>query len=182
MTTHQWTPPVVGPQLANPPCWGNPRSFDPNSRECRSCAVQVSCKDRVDQQKTYVPYTPPVYTPPVYQSPWQQQQAPWSTNPWAQRTVQPWQAPQPPQPQPQQPFVFAVQNGEIYGRYNDPIHYAMASTPLPPRFQMQGETFFQRFMKNAFLGMLEAAAGETLKGVRQMVLPPSPPNKIIDIK
>ena len=199
MTTQQWSAPV---QTAQPPtpCWGNPRSFDPNSRECRGCTVQGSCKEKVDQQRglgQYVPpaaaYQPPTYQPPAaaYQQPaypqatWQTQQAHFSTSPWVNRqaSAQPWQ-PQvqvmPPQQPPQ--IVYVMQNGEHYGRYTDPVHYAIASAPLPPRNQMQGETFLGRFMKNVFLGALESVAEESLKGVRQMVLPPPPPNRVIDIK
>ena len=188
MTT-QFAPPVLN-QPGYPPCWGNPRSFDPNSRECRSCGVQSSCKDRADAQRAVQPtWQPPtqVWQPPVtntWQPPVIQTTNQWTTNPWGQRPpLQQWQPPVVPQPQPPPQVVYVVQQGgEFYGRYNDPIHYAIASAPLPPRHQMQGETFFQRFMKNAFLGALESVTEEALKGVRQMVLPPSPQQKIIDVK
>jgi hypothetical protein len=189
VVTQAWTPPVLA-QPSYPPCWGNPRSFDPNSRECRSCGVQSSCKEKADQNRIAQPWAPPVI-PSVQQAPWQapwqmpvsppQQQ--WTTNPWGQKPMQQWQPPAVSQPAPPPQVVYVLQNGgEFYGRYNDPVHYAIASAPLPPRQQMQGETFLQRFMKNVFLGALESVTEEALKGVRQMILPPGPQQKVIDIK
>ena len=196
MTTNQWSPPVQLQQVY-PNCWGNPRSFDPNSRECRGCGVQTSCKEKVDSQRVSAvqqpvyqqpAYQAPVYQPPTYQpvawSPPQQ-----STNPWAKPAATAWQPQQQVQQQVQQyaavvpqAVQYFQQGQEYYGRYMDPIHYAIASAPLPPRTQMPGESFGSRFMKNMFLGALESVMEEGLKGVRQMVLPPSPTNKIIDVK
>lgn len=196
MTTSVYSPPA---QTGYPPCWGNPRSFDPNGRECLSCGVRGSCKDRVDAQKaaapatTYAaPYTPPAtyapqayaapYTPPTtyYQHTTYQQPTyvPATTNPWSQQQARPGlPVVQTPQPAPAPGPVAYQHDGEFYGRYNDPYHYAVAQTPLPPRYQLQGETFAERFMKNMFLGSLEAASVELTKGIRQMVLPPSKKDK-----
>lgn len=196
MTTQQWSPPGTVSQQY-PPCWGNTVSFDPNSRECRSCGAQGTCKEKVDQQRGFSQYTPPPvrpYTPPTtWQPPWQppvaQTPQTWSTSPWASQQqrapLAQWQPPQQQMQQAQPQVVYVMQQSpgqEYYGRYNDPMHYAIASAPLPPRNQMQGETFFGRFLKNVFLGALESVAEEALKGARQMVLPPALPNKIIDIK
>jgi len=33
-----------------PPCWGNPRSYDPNEDECGGCRYQHSCRAQVDRE------------------------------------------------------------------------------------------------------------------------------------
>lgn len=181
MATTVYSPPHASNY---PPCWGNPRSFDPNGRECLSCGVRGSCKDRVDAQKalpvysapTYQPpYTPPAtyaaptYSPPAYYQPNYAQ----TTNPWAQQARPSLPVVQTPQPSPSPAPAVYQHDGEFYGRYNDPFHYAVAHNPSPPRYQLQGESFAERFIKNMFLGSLEAASLEVTKGIRQMVLPPS---------
>lgn len=195
MAAFQWVPTVqAGPQA--PPCHGVLRMYDGTSRECRQCAFQVSCRDRVEMQRRNLAQVP---QPPVVQTPvnpnwtqWRPQvpaqpvaaQVPWQPQ-WAQPQQPQWVQPQQPQqwnPQVMNPQQFQqVQQmlqtaypNEMYGMYQDPLYFQMAVHPVPPRVQMQGESFGVRFMKNAALHVMEAFCMEAILAVRQMRFPPSP--------
>jgi len=115
--------------------------------------------------------SPPGYNYPGYVN---QNQVP---NPYQFQQQQPPQQyyvyqPVPPPPAPNQPHW----HGEVYGRFNDPLYAAMAANPVPMRTQMSGETFTNRFAKNAFLAVCETFLGEAMVAVRQAVLPPKDPS------
>lgn len=172
--------------VERPKCWA--KSFDEVARECRGCSYQTSCKEEIirsnamrpiappaPQQQYYQPYAVPQPVQVVYPPAQQQQFVPQFRG----LSV----APIPPQQQPQQvQRVHPVPTQQYgYGWIQDPLYYAIASAPPPMRPQMMDETFFGRVVKNTGLTMLEAFFGQCLIAVRQMVLPPDPVQRVVDI-
>jgi hypothetical protein len=82
-------------------------------------------------------------------------------------------------PQAIQPAVAATQAVPYgYGWTPDPLYYSIHAAPPPLRPQFQGETFFERVVKNAALGMMESFFKEMFMAVRQTFWQP---DKVIDV-
>ena len=183
------------PLAERPRCWS--KSHDEGSRECRGCGFQASCKDeiiRMNQSRAPTAPTPQYYQP-QYQQPFQPYAVPQPVQvlyPAAQQqqsavpqfrglapTVQ-----QASQPMPMvQKSVYPMASQQYgYGWIQDPLYYALTSAPPPMRPQMGDESFFDRVVKNTGLAMLESFFGQCLIAVRQMVLPPQPPQRTIDVQ
>lgn len=166
-----------------PRCWG--KSLDETSRECRGCGFQASCRDEMIRQNVNRPLAvPPV--PQYYGTPSHPytvpQPVPVTLRPMAvtpqalesaARTVVP--APRPVAAQPQ-----TQQYG--YGWLNDPMFMTVHSAPPPMRPQLPGESFFERVMKNVGLSLLEQVFKEGFLAVRQMILPPTPKETVVDVQ
>jgi hypothetical protein len=158
------------------------------------------------QQQQQVPVwqqPAPVNWAPQQQNPWyqaqqqqqqaqQQAQAQWQAQ-WLAQQQQAQQKPQWVQPQMnvqqqaqqqfsqiQQMFMQNPQD-EAYGRFQDPLHWHMASNPVPPRPQIAGESFWTRVFKNTILSTLESILKELILSIRQMFLPP-PRQQVIDVE
>lgn len=122
--------------------------------------------------------------PPTYQAPatYQTTQVPVQVRP-----VQPTPAPVQPVPvqtvqtgaqmmqRPAYPPLPVAPPADRYGWMADPLYYTIAATPVPPRPQYEGETFVARVGKNMMLDMAESFFKQCLLGIRQVVLPPDPP-------
>lgn len=172
-----------------PACWG--KSYEDGNRECRNCGVQGSCKDEVIRNNVnrpafsfYQPYQQQTFQAPAPQPPtYYQVPAPQPTYQQVQfrPTYQPQQVPvqsvqtqfRPPVPQQQMAPPYQ------YGWVQDPLQYQLFSSPPPFRPQLDGETFFERVVKNTGLAMLESILGSMLLAVRQMVLEP-PNHQVVD--
>jgi hypothetical protein len=187
----------TAPTIERPRCWG--RSFDEMSGECRRCGFQNSCKDeiiRLNINRQMPAPMMPAYGGPVpaggYAAPQQLQQpvmmqmAPPQAQVAGAMMVRPPAAP----PVAQEAAARQVQmmqqqqrSQEVYGWLHDPLYYTMAATPPPVRPQLQGESFWERVAKNAALSMGEAFFGQCFLAVRQLVLPPKPPeqHKTVDV-
>lgn len=183
------------PSVGNrPSCWGKPDIYDSQDRECRGCGFQSSCRDQVIKL-TPAQQNPPVTTTPA---PYYHSYAPYAA---PQPTVAPAPVPAPVQisqyrpapvapapiapptytapatraPVPQQPPQAAQFQQDWYGRMQDPLFFTVLSPP-PLRQQMYGETFGERFFKNLLLDVGAMAAGHLMLALRQMLLPPLPPD------
>lgn len=183
------------PLAERPRCWS--KSHDEGSRECRGCGFQASCKDeiiRMNQSRAPLAAPAPQYYQPQYQQPFQPYAVPQPVQvvyPAAQqqspvpqfRGLAP-TAPPTLQPMPmQQKSVYPMTSQQYgYGWIQDPLYYALTSAPPPMRPQMGDETFFDRVVKNTGLAMLESFFGQCLIAVRQMVLPPPPVQRTIDVQ
>jgi hypothetical protein len=192
----QYSSPPGGTLVERPRCWGMEAAFDITSRECRGCAATNSCRDQIQRtqnarrfavappagvnqtaqffqqfapQPTVIPvhaqaFAPtataqapvPAPLPVVHQMPFQQQ---------AIQQARPPQAPV-------QAFPSPSQYG--YGWLHDPLYYTAVASPPPMRPQLDGESFFERMMKNVGLAMLESFFLQSFLAVRQLVIPPGP--------
>lgn len=88
----------------------------------------------------------------------------------------------PPQQFPQQYPQQQAQMVDVYGRFQDPLHYASSMAHPPYRPQMPGESFIERVLKNTALSLLESLTMQLHLALRQMVLPPSAPRStVVDV-
>ena len=196
----------AGSSAAKPVCWG--RDFSDGNAECRGCPFLSSCKDHIIRSNVNRPGVPQAMPAPVPMYP-QQVQPMYQAYPvpMPQQAMVPVQQmqpsyvrpapPPPPQPQyrtqqavqqqPQAPLVptqFAnMPPQDWYGKVQDPLFLLITTAPPLMRPQMVGETYAQRWIKNVGLSMMEAALAHTFLAVRQLFLPPAPPdpNTPVDI-
>lgn len=171
------------PATEKPRCWG--KSFDETDRECRGCGFQNSCKEELIRKNVHRPMTPPPYYAP---QPVRSYATPQPVQPLHQPiTSYPYHQPSTPpgfqmatvakalapmmHPQPMTP----ASSGHRYGWLQDPLYYTINAAPPPMRVQMNGESFFERALKNALLGALERGAAECFLAIRQMLLAPPVP-------
>lgn len=187
--------PFGDPQVGNRPgCWGRTDVYDSDSRECRGCGFQSTCRNQVIKstpaqavapvnQPYYSQYTAPALpymAPQLAQAPIQvaRYQAP-APAPIAPMYTTP--APAPVRVQAQVPTLSHQQmqpgqpQQDWYGRMQDPLFFQILSPP-PFRPQMHGENFGERLFKNLMLDLASMAMGHLMLGLRQMVLPPQPPD------
>jgi hypothetical protein len=190
----------AGSTIARPVCWG--KDFSEGNAECRGCPFTATCKDhiiRLNMNRTAAPpYMQPVPVPlavpqqpppfyaaypvqqapapvpqiPVYGKPPQPlvQTMPVRAAPPAQAQMVPQQAQQVlPQYSRPSPYI------DWYGAVQDPLFYVVTTAPPLMRPQMQGESYAGRWIKNVGLSMLEAGLMHTFLAVRQLTLPPEPP-------
>ena len=184
------------PLAERPRCWS--KAYDEQSRECRGCGFQASCKEEVIRLNTMnrplaAPAPQPMFQP--FQPQPQQQYQPYAV-PQPVHVLQPavqmnqavpqFKGLQPLQPAPvlaqpvQKPIHPLPPQQYGYGWIQDPMYYALTSAPPPVRPQMGDESFFDRVVKNAGLAMLESLFGQCLLAVRQMVLPPAQQPRVIN--
>lgn len=182
------------PQIGNRPgCWGRTDVYDSDSRECRGCGFQSSCRNQVVKltpAQAVAPVNPPYYS--QYQAPALPYVAPPPAPAPAPAPVVRYQAPAPmaptytaPAPAPvrmpaQVPTMAhpQMQQGQMqqdwYGRMQDPLFFTVLSPP-PFRPQMPGENFGERVVKNMLLDGVALLLGHGMLALRQMLLPPPPP-------
>lgn len=173
----QYGAPAPAPQYAaqsQPSCWANERYFNPNTRECRACSFQPSCRDQITRNRNAAasvpayasPYPVASYAGPVpapIHVPVAVPQSPQVT-PQTQaivRQVPPHQAGGFPAPQPYE-----------YGWLMDPLYYALYSSPPPMVPQLGGEGFIERVAKNALRASLSSVAAEIFLATRQFIWAP----------
>ena len=165
------------PAPQRPQCWGDERYHNPSTRECRGCYYQTSCKDQILRSRGYQPapaVSPPsvapygyVPTPPGYPAPPAPSQvvpvnvAP----PQAQAVVR--------QPPPQQ-GIYPAPERYGYGWLTDPMYYQMAASPPPMIPQLEGETFFERLLKNMVIDGMRSLTFQLHLAARQWVWPVAP--------
>jgi hypothetical protein len=181
-------------QQKPPSCYG--LSYDNDSRECRGCGFQNTCRELVIKAKNNM--TSPTTTE------YYRQFGVGGGSGYGGVSIAPLRAPVAPMPQPSthttllpltRPQVFQPQTSQYYQQQNippgypppvrygdygwmqDPLHYAMAGAPTPMRPQMPGESFAERTMKNAGLAMAEALLMQGVLAVRQLVLAPNMPQQ-----
>lgn len=166
-----------GPVASTPPCYANPKLFDIADQECRQCSHYVGCRDAVASINAAAMRQQSQAQAPAPNQVQVLQPAPTQRSFWTSQV----------QPKPQRPTIWHQQDEPVsnvaqyhqycrdtFGRLNDPLHMYIANCPVPPRPQMEGETFASRVGKNVLLTLLEALFGQLLLSVRQAVWPPSP--------
>jgi hypothetical protein len=178
------------PVMAQPTCWANDRFFNPQTRECRACSYQASCRDAITRNRNaaIAPYVYPGYAPNNYAGP---VPAPVS----APMSVPVHVAPAVPQPptlgRPQVPHAqagaFPAPQPYQYGWLNDPLYYALFSAPPPMVPQLEGEGFIERMGKNMFRSALSVMTAELFLATRQFIWAPSksdtdPAPVVVDVK
>lgn len=182
-----------------PGCWGRLDVYDSEGRECRGCGFQSSCRDNVIKQ-TINNQQAVQQVSTGYYSPYQQPM-PFAPAP-APMAITPYQAPAPapvqvarfvapapvvqqqpvrvPAPIPTQLPQQAMHPGQMqhdwYGRMQDPLFFQILQPP-PFRAQVPGESFGQRFIKNLALDLGTMAFFHAGLALRQMFLPPKPPDQ-----
>lgn len=202
--------PNSGKVATRPACWGS--KYDSESRECRGCGWQNSCREHIIQlnlsrptQQPAVQVTPgapaqalaqyPSFAPAPYTAPVPVvQQAPaWPPPPPQQQApqVQQFRPPPPPAPAPVQqqaqyqhaPFIPPPAVGG-YGSIGDQMFNVIGAIPAPVRPQYQGESFGARVVKNSLLSGVEAMVGQVLLGIRQFrwYPQPKPPEQVVEVQ
>lgn len=113
-----------------PGCWSNANVYDNQSRECRGCGFQSSCREQVIKQTmNNQPSVPNVSTIPSYYSQFPQQSVPFATpSPVAPPMPPPMFGP----PQPQQPTV---------------MKFTAPPPPAPQQMQMQPQMYAPQQMQ-----------------------------------
>ena len=161
-----------GGQPDRPRCFGDERYHNPNTRECRACTVQMSCRDQIVRARNYQAVAPP---PPV--SPYQQTgyapQVP-MTGPAPLQVIQQPQS-YSPQVRQQPAGVFPAPPQYGYGWLTDPMYYSMAASPPPMIPQLEAETFVERLGKNMMIDALRSLTWQLHLAARQWVWPTPEP-------
>lgn len=168
------TPPAptyAAPASSTPSCWSNERYFNPNTRECRACSFQPSCRDAITRNRNAAALAPPPY--------------------YASYPGQGYAGPVPaPSPAPTQPAVvrqqpppqvsaFPAPDPYQYGWLHDPLYYALYSAPPPMVPQLGSEGFIERMGKNMARSMLISATAELFLAARQFIWAPPDPEEDI---
>jgi hypothetical protein len=156
-------------QQARPSCWGDERYLNPNTRECRSCYAQTSCRDQILRARSYQPQAaPPPPTVAPYYSQIAPQQVPVHIAPptYPQQTL----ARQPPQQAAASIYPSPDKYG--YGWLTDPMYYQMAASPPPMIPQLDDESFFERLGKNILIDGLRSLTWQLHMATRQWVWAP----------
>jgi hypothetical protein len=145
--------------------------YNPQTRECRNCSFQNSCRDNIIRSRQATPgyytqfatngYAGPVPAP----APINVAQAPLPVVAQQQQVVR--------QPPPQQPMsAFPPPAPYSYGWLHDPLYYALYSAPPPMVPQLEGEGFLERMGKNMVRSMVTGVTGEAFLAARQWVWAP----------
>jgi len=165
-----------GGQPDRPRCFGDERYHNPNTRECRGCTVQSSCRDNIVRARNYQAVAPPPpagYQQVAYQIP------PPSVAGHAPLQVQSYQQPPPQQIQRQQPQptgIFPAPPQYGYGWLTDPMYYAMAASPPPMIPQLGEESFVERLGKNMAIDALRSLTWQLHLATRQWIWPTASPD------
>jgi hypothetical protein len=156
------------PDQQRPSCWGNERFHNPNTRECRSCYFQTSCRDQILRSRGYQPAAPAVAPP----APYGYMPSPgYPVAPPAQPQVVPVNlAPPARAPAPQQ-GIYPPPERYGYGWLTDPMYYQMAASPPPMVPQLDGESFIERLLKNMVIDGLRSLTFQLHLATRQWVWP-----------
>jgi hypothetical protein len=173
---------TAGPEVQSQPrCWSDERWFNPQTRDCRGCSSQSSCRDEIVRIKNrQAAASPNVAPPPVvyaYGHP-----APQVTPPpaYSQQPVRQTQIQVQHQQQAQATPIYPVPQRYQYGWLTDPLYYQMAQSPRPLRPQLPGESFFTAAAKNMALSAAETFFMHCFLTVRQMAWAPPEPETMID--
>jgi hypothetical protein len=164
-----------------PECWG--REYNQEVQLCRDqCSFRATCREDTIRQMQGTrsfqpPAPPPPYAPPAspYQTPMTAAAAPYRLP--VVVPVQPTRPAAPvsmvSQPTPQHSYMRAPEApwtvGQ-YGAFNDPAFSMMAQIPPVIRPQQPNETFFERVLINAGLGILEQLTAQMYLALRQAVM------------
>ena len=187
---------AAGSMAGRPTCWSKVSQYDDRSSECRGCGWQASCRDTIiransqpmqpqppmqPQYPNYPFQVPGLQAVPPGLPPMTMQQRLGTLPPVQPTRMVPQQAayPMPVQQPPQQQQAITE---DWYGRVNDPLFYGITTAAPQYRPQMPGESFFERLTKNVGLSMLEAAFAHTFLSIRQLILPPRPRDRVIDVE
>jgi hypothetical protein len=170
-------PTYAAPASSTPSCWSNERYFNPNTRECRACSFQPSCRDAITRNRNAAAALAP---PPYYASYPVQGYAgpvpppvPAPALPVVQPNVQPVVVRQQPPPQ---VSAFPAPDPYQYGWLHDPLYYALYSAPPPMVPQLGEEGFIERMGKNMARSMLISATAELFLAARQFIWAPRDPD------
>lgn len=146
-----------------PRCWGEERFHNMDTRQCRTCTFNMSCRDEIYRLRGWQSAPPPGYQvqPPS------SSQVPVHIGPPA--AAAPTRNAQPPT------SIYPPTERYQYGWLTDPLYYTMCASPPPMRPQLQGENFWERIVKNMVLSAGESMFMHAFLAMRQLVLPPEEP-------